>query len=296
MNIIIKNKNGGVMIGGEYKTITEAVEKNKANLRGANLQGAGLWGANLLEVNFGEADLREAKFRGANLRGANLRGANLQEADFRGANLQEADFRGANLQEADFRGANLQGAYLQGANLRGANLQEADFRGANLQGAYLQGANLQGANLRGANLQEADLLGANLQGANLQEADLLGAKNLVKLMGAEPGNHYWKRFCEGLQNNGFQFMVGMNALREGEVFAADERIMCSYPGFHFASRSWCAVNYPGRPLEAKIRIPEDAKINEPWATDGKASADKIEILQVFDTRTGEDVTDQYKRR
>jgi hypothetical protein len=160
----------------------------------------------------------------------------------------------------------------------------------------LQGANLQGANLRGANLQEADLLGANLQGANLQEAYLQGAKNLVKLMGVEPGNHYWKRFCEGLQNNGFQFMVGMNALREGEVFAADERIMCSYPGFHFASRSWCAVNYPGRPLEAKIRIPEDAKINEPWATDGKASADKIEILQVFDTRTGEDVTDQYKRR
>ena len=37
-----------------------------------------------------------------------------------------------------------------------------------------------------------------------------------------------------------------------------------------------------------------AQINEPWATDGKASADKIEILQVFDVKTGEDVTKKYK--
>jgi hypothetical protein len=40
----------------------------------------------------------------------------------------------------------------------------------------------------------------------------------------------------------------------------------------------------------------DAKINEPWATDGKASADKIDILQVFDTKTGKDVTEQFKPR
>lgn len=88
--------------------------------------------------------------------------------------------------------------------------------------------------------------------------------------------------------------MGLNTLKEGEKFADDERVVCSYPGFHFASRSWCAVNYPQRPLEAHIRIPMDAKINEPWATDGKASVDKIEILQVFDVATGEDVTEKYR--
>ena len=72
--------------------------------------------------------------------------------------------------------------------------------------------------------------------------------------------------------------------------------MCSWPGFHFASRSWCAANYPDRPLEALIRIPADAKINEPWATDGKASANMIEILQVFDAKTGKDVTDKYRKK
>jgi hypothetical protein len=117
---------------------------------------------------------------------------------------------------------------------------------------------------------------------------------MVKIMGVEAGNYYWKRFDKGLNNNGYQFKVGMNSLREGEVFASDDRVACSSPGFHFASRSWCAVNYPQRPLEAHIRIPEDAQINEPWATDGKASADKIEILQVFDVATGEDVTEKYR--
>jgi hypothetical protein len=110
----------------------------------------------------------------------------------------------------------------------------------------------------------------------------------------EVGNYYWKRFDEGLCNNKYQFTVGINKLREGELFADDERKTCDYPAFHFASRSWCAVNYSGRPLEAKIRIPEGAKINEPWGTDGKASADMIEIIQVFDVASGKDVTDQYR--
>jgi len=134
-----------------------------------------------------------------------------------------------------------------------------------------------------------------LRNADLQDADLRNAKSLIKIMGVEPGNYYRKRFEGGLRNNDYQFYVGLNTLREGEVFASDERVTCSYPGFHFASRSWCAVNYPDKPLEAKIRIPEDAQINEPWATDGKASASAIEILQVFDTKTGEDVTDKYRR-
>ena len=157
-----------------------------------------------------------------------------------------------------------------------------------------------GADLSGANLYRADL-----SGADLSRADLSGAKGLVKIIGVEIGNYYWKRFNKGLNNNGYQFKVGLNKLRKGkpntkntkyytEKFADDERILCSYPGFHFASRSWCAVNYPNRPLEAKIRIPKGAKINEPWTTDGKASADRIEIIQVFDTKTGEDVTNLYK--
>ena len=167
---------------------------------------------------------------------------------------------------------------------------------ADLSGAYLSWTNLSGAYLSGADLSGADLSGANLSRANLFRADLYKAKNLVKIMGVEPGNSYWKRFENGLCNNGYQFYVGLNTLREGEVFASDDRVVCSHPGFHFASRSWCAVNYPDRPLEAHIRIPEDAQINEPWTTDGKASADKIEIIQVFDVKTGKDVTKKYERK
>lgn len=136
---------------------------------------------------------------------------------------------------------------------------------------------------------------ANLQDADLRDADLWGAKGLVKLMGVVPGNRYWKRFESGLCNQGYQYHVGRNDLRPGEVFAADERAVCSYPGFHFGSRSWCAVNYPDRPLEALVRIPDDAQVNESWATDGKASASAIEILQVFEVATGRDVTDEYRQ-
>ena len=133
-----------------------------------------------------------------------------------------------------------------------------------------------------------------LGSAKGQRANLSEAIGLVKIIGVIPGNKYWKRFEKGLKNNGFQFKVGINSLREKEVFASDERRLCSYPGFHFASRSWCNLYYSERPLEALIGIPDDALINEPWATDGKASADKIEILQIFDTTTGEDVTDNYR--
>ena len=150
------------------------------------------------------------------------------------------------------------------------------------------------ANLIRADLSWANLIRADLREADLRGADLRGAKNLVKLMGVEAGNCYWKRFDDGLCNNGYQYKVGLNTLRDGEVFADDERVACSYPGFHFGSRSWCACYYPGRPFEAHIRIPLDANINEPWATDGKASADRIEILQVFDTKTGADVTERYR--
>jgi hypothetical protein len=185
---------------------------------------------------------------------------------------------------ANLSWANLSWANLSGANLSWANLSWADLSWADLSRADLSGANLSGANLSGADLSRADLSGA----------DLSGAKKLVKIMGVEPGNTYWKRFDGGLNNNGYQFRVGLNVLRDGEKFADDERVVCGYPGFHFASRSWCAAYYPQRPLEARIRIPLDAIICEPWATDGKASADRIEILQVFDAKTGEDVTEKYR--
>ena len=181
------------------------------------------------------------------------------------------------------------GANLSRADLSGANLSEADLSEADLSEANLSGANLSGANLSGANLSEA-----NLSGANLSEANLYGAKGMVKIMGVEVGNIYWKRFDKGLKNNDYQFKVGLNTLRKGEVFADDERRTCAYPAFHFASKSWCAVNYPDRPLEAMIRIPKGAKINEPWTTDGNASADKIEILKVYDVKTGKDVTRTFK--
>ena len=136
----------------------------------------------------------------------------------------------------------------------------------------------------------------NLSGANLSRADLSNVIGLVKLMGVLAGNCYWKRFERNLINNDFQFFVGINKLRDGDNFASDERVMCSYPGFHFASKSWCAKEYFSRPYEALIRIPNDAKINEPWTTDGKASADKIEILQVFEVATGKDVTDEFRKK
>ena len=222
--------------------------------------------------------------------------ADLSSADLRFADLSSANLRSANLRSADLRSADLRFADLRSANLRFANLSSADLSSADLRSADLRSANLSSADLRFANLRSADLRSADLRFANLSSADLRNTKNMVKIMGVEPGNTYWKRFEDGLCNNGYQFKVGINKLNKGEVFADDERVTCSSPGFHFASRSWCAVNYPERHLEAKIKIPLEAKINEPWATDGKASADMIEILQVFDTETGKDVTKLFKKK
>src|SRR5574343_470820 len=82
-----------------------------------------------------------------------------------------------------------------------------------VEAAIKSRADLSGANLYGANLSRADLYGANLSRANLY-----GAKNMVKTMGVEIGNYYWKRFEEGLNNNGYQFKGGINKLRDKEVF------------------------------------------------------------------------------
>ena len=269
---------------GSLKLAVEAAVKSKASLNGASLDGASLNGASLNGASLDRASLDRASLNGASLNGASLDRASLDGASLDGASLNGASLNGASLDRASLYGASLNGASLDRASLYRASLDRAS-----LYGASLNGASLNGANLYGASLDRASLYGASLDGASLD-----GAKGMVKIMGVEAGNYYWKRFDKGLNNNGYQFKVGMNSLREGEVFASDDRVACSSPGFHFASRSWCAVNYPQRPLEAHIRIPEDAQINEPWATDGKASADKIEILQVFDVATGEDVTEKYR--
>ena len=180
------------------------------------------------------------------------------------------------------------------ANLRNADLLDANLCDANLRNANLRDANLRNADLCDADLRNADLRGADLLGADLRNADLRGAKNLVKIMGVEVGNFYWKAIGENLVNMGYRFNLGLNVLLDGEAFASDDRATCSYPGFHFASKSWCKTYYGERKYLCKIRIPEDAQINEPWATDGKASADKIEIIQVLLMATGEDVTAKFR--
>jgi len=291
----------------------------RANLRGANLRGvdlrcADLSGANLSCVDLSGANLCGADLRGANLHRVNLCDVNLSGADLRNADLCDADLCRANLSGADLCGVNLCGADLCGANLSGINLCDANLRGANLRGANLRGAdlcgsNLSDANLCGANLSDANLCGVDLSGANLRgvdlcgaelsDADLSGAKNMVKVVGVFPGNRYYKAIDENLCNNGYIYTVGLNTLREGEVFASDDRVLCSFPGFHFASESWCRTYYGNRRYLCLIRIPtkeeyEQIEINEPWATDGKASASAIIIEKVFDTKDGDkDVTDRF---
>ena len=65
MDIEIKNRTGAIIMSGKYESLRDAVEKNKADLRGANLRGA-----NLIDANLIDADLRGADLRGANLWGA----------------------------------------------------------------------------------------------------------------------------------------------------------------------------------------------------------------------------------
>jgi uncharacterized protein YjbI with pentapeptide repeats len=225
---------------------------------------------------------------------ANLSGADLSRANLSGADLSGADLSRADLSRADLSGADLSRANLSVANLSWANLSQAKLSRANLSWANLSWANLSVAKLSWANLSQAKLSRANLSGANLSGADLSDAKNMVKIIGVESENYYWKAIGDGLINENYQFKLGINKLRKDEIFADDERVLCSYPGFHFASKSWCKVNYGSRPYLCKIRLPKGCKINEPWATDGKASADMIEIVQIFDMNTEEDITKQFK--
>ena len=116
MNIEIKSRlTGDIIITGDFASLKEACEKNKANLSRANLSGADLHGAYL----YG-ADLSRA-----NLSFADLSGAYLSRADLHGADLRWTNLFGANLHRANLYEADLHGAYLYGANLSEANLSLA---------------------------------------------------------------------------------------------------------------------------------------------------------------------------
>jgi hypothetical protein len=164
---------------------------------------------------------------------------------------------------------------------------------------WLYGEGGKRADLCGADLCNADLRDANLRDANLRNANLRNAKNMIKLMGVCLGNRYFKRINDGFENNEYVFTVGLNTLPDNEKFASDERVLCSFPGFHFASKSWCDVNYDIRRYSCLIKIPTKEEypgieINEPWATDGKASASAIIIEKVYDMADGEkDVTEKF---
>ncbi len=217
-----------------------------------------------------------------------LDGRGGKRADFRtiqplqGYGFVGYDFKGINLSYAVFKGVNL-----TRANFCRAILREADFEGCNMKEVMF---NL--ADLRKAQLRRTDLSWAIFRGANLKGADVENAKGLIKVMGVEHLNYYWKRLDKRLMYNGYCFKPGINELSNGE-FERDERITWPLSTFVFGSRSWNALNLSSFSVEALIRIPEDALINEPWATEGQASANKIIVEKLFDAETGNDITANY---
>lgn len=263
---------------------------------------AGNWnwqGLDFRETNLRKADLSKGQFYFSDFSNATLQDIYAPGVVFFGASLRNANLHGADLQKARFDRAFLIGADLNDANLSGTLIthtiaQWANFKRANLQNTILRGSILSGSDFFNADLTGADFTKTQLVDARFSQATLHNVKGLTKIMGVEPGNIYWKRFDRGLKNRGFQYKIGLNKLPKDQIFVDDPRELCSYPGLHFGSRSWCETFMQCYPYEAKIRIPEEAKINEPWATDGKASADMIEVLQVFDARTGKDITDKFR--
>jgi len=270
------------IIAEHQKWLADRTTGKCANLRGANLSDADLSNANLTGANLPDANLYRADLHGASLTGANLSDANLYRADLRGACLHGVNLSGANLHYANLTGANLTGADLTDADLIDANLTGVNLSDANLHYADLSGTNLTGANLIGAHLTYADLSGANLSDATMPTHHFQ----------AKPGKIYWKGIGGNLRNRGYQYKLGLNIV-DGE-FADDPRELCSYPGFHIASKKWVSQNWSHNPYLCKVRIPKDAKINNPWANDGKASVDRLEILAVYNMKTGEDVTARFE--
>ncbi len=185
MTIEIRNRQGDIIISGEYDSIKSAAEANSQCLENADLKDTDLSYAMLGRANLVNADLRGADLTCAELDGAMLNNANLHEAFLEHADLRESDLNYADLGDTYCGNAFMDGASLVHANLSGAvmpncSLSESDMQFATLEGANMACANLQSANLAGANLSHANLAGADLSrailsGANLTHTNLSGA-------------------------------------------------------------------------------------------------------------------------
>ena len=234
MKITIRNTDGNVIIEGEYSSIQNAVEKNRADLSGANLNRADLSGANL---------------KRADLSGANLKRANLSYAD-----LSYADLSGANLSYADLRGADLSGANLSYADLSGADLNYADLGGADLSGVDLSGANLYRADLRGA-------IGYNPR----QICQLL-------FLYDQPDRIRLYKLVDVYGNSPISSPIKINYL-ETDTFAVNnadiDPIELCGAGINVATLDWCVANWKAgwRILVMEFEAKDIACI--PYTTDGK---------------------------
>ncbi|MHB1460749.1 MAG: pentapeptide repeat-containing protein [Armatimonadota bacterium] len=180
MTIEIRNRQGEIIISGEYDSIKSAAEANKYNLMHADLSNSDLSNACLSGAKMTNADLSGTDLTGAYLQYASLEGANLYEAFLEYSCLSLADLDNANLSGADLSNVCLSDSKLPYANLSGAllhncDLSRSDLRSCNFSGADLSGANFTQCNLTGSDLTNTNMSGANLTWANLNEANLLGA-------------------------------------------------------------------------------------------------------------------------
>ena len=77
---ILHHDTGAIIVSSKRTSIKEAVEENRADLRGADLEWADLRGAYLEGADLEWVNLEGADLRGVNLKGANLEGMNLEKA------------------------------------------------------------------------------------------------------------------------------------------------------------------------------------------------------------------------
>ncbi len=180
MTIEIRNRQGVIIISGEYDCIKSAAEAHKRELMHANLSNCDLSNARLSGAKLTNADLSGTDLTGAYLQYASLEGAYLPEAFLEYACLSLADLDNANLSGADLSNVCLSDSKLPYANMSGAllhncDLSRCDLRGCNFSGADLSCAHFTQCNLTGADLTNTNMNGANLTWANLYKANLQGA-------------------------------------------------------------------------------------------------------------------------
>lgn len=265
--------------GGVRLDLTKAVIKNK----------------DLSNLNLSDAILVNTEFRHCIALHTDFEGADMSQCAISDTTMRYANLSNTNLACSIINACNLSRALLDNAKLTNTNITYCSLYGATLREVAAQNAAITNCDARrasffGAQLRSASVDGTMFSNATFEEADLTNIRGLVRPMGVTPGGIYWKAISRGLENRGYKFKIGLNTLEEGEEFANDPRFLCSYPGFHFAGLEWVKAHYFHRDYLCKIRIPEWAEVNEPYGSDGKASASAIEILQVFLMESGEDVT------